>query len=59
MIKNIKLSKLKKVLDSWEIWSNDAYDNNKSTWKKSDDVSVNIITMLIKNEIDKRRNNDR
>ena len=55
MIKNIKLSKLKKVLDSWEIWSNDAYDNNKSTWKKSDDVSVNIITMLIKNEIDKRK----
>ena len=55
VINKIKTKLLKEIQEDWnDIWSNDCYENNRSTWKPIDNVKCEVISMLIKQEIKKK-----
>ena len=51
------MSDWKKILDKFQSWKYDIYENNRSTWTNKDDDDVRDIELLIEQEtINKKEN---
>ena len=47
----------KKILEKFQSWKYDIYENNKSTWTNEDDDDVRDIELLIEQETINKNNN--
>ena len=42
---------IKEILDDWESWREDIYENNKSTWNTRDQSKLDMITAILEEQL--------
>tara|TARA_R110000851_G_scaffold228039_1_gene380790 strand:- start:319 stop:489 length:171 start_codon:yes stop_codon:yes gene_type:complete len=50
---------IQEIVDDWEDWKHDIYENNKSTWTQRDDKKINIISEMLKEQLEFQKAVDR
>ena len=43
---------MQEILDDWESWREDIYENNKSTWNTRDDSKVDMIGRILEEKLE-------
>jgi hypothetical protein len=50
---------IQEIVDDWEDWKHDVYENNKSTWTQRDDKKIDIISEMLKEQLEFQKAVDR
>ena len=50
---------IQEIVDDWEDWKHDVYESNKSTWTQRDDKKINIISEMLKEQLEFQKAVDR
>ena len=46
---------IQEIVDDWEDWKHDIYENNKSTWTQRDDKKIDIISAVLKEQLEYKK----